>query len=258
LCRSACTCGIDLTGARLTVTGEPVTEARLAVIHKAGAHAAPDYGSADSGGSVGYGCVDPEAPDDIHVFGDLNGLIQVDAPPFPRGALLLSSIRSTVPFIFLNVSMGDRAILTERRCGCPLEELGWRTHMHTIRSYEKLTAAGMSFDDSDVIRILEEALPGRFGGGPTDYQLVEDLADDGRPQIRLLVNPAVGNLDSSDLSNFFLDALSAGSGTRHVMALHWRDAGVVRIERRVPFASASGKILHLWTNPNPSRRGSNE
>ena len=256
VCRSARKAGIDLTGARLTITGEPVTEARLIEIRSSGASAPPDFGSADSGGSVGYGCLAPEAPDDIHIFRDLNGLIQVDAPPFPSGALLLSSIRPTVPFIFLNVSMGDRATIAERRCGCPLEKLGWHTHIHTIRSFEKLTAAGMTFDDADVVRILEEVLPWRFGGGPTDYQLVEEMAGDGRPQIRLLVHPAIGDLNLSEVAEFFLEALATGSGTRYVMALHWRDADVVRIERKAPIASTSGKILHLWTNPNLSRRSS--
>lgn len=61
------------------------------------------------------------------------------------------------------------------------ERLGWTLHLHGIRSVEKLTAAGMTFLDSDVIRVLEEVLPGRFGGGPTHYQLVEEEdAEDGR------------------------------------------------------------------------------
>ena len=37
----------------------------------------------------------------------------------------------------------------------------------------------MTFLDSDVIRVLEEVLPARFGGGPTDFQLVEQEDDDG-------------------------------------------------------------------------------
>jgi hypothetical protein len=251
LCRAAEEAGVNLAGARLTITGEPVTDARLAAIRRTGADAAPDYGSADSGGSVGYGCLSPEAPDDIHVFSDLNGLIQADGPPFPKGALLLSSIRPTVPFVFLNVSMGDCATVTDRRCGCPLEKLGWQTHLHTIRSYEKLTAAGMTFEDADVVSILEEALPRRFGGGPTDYQLVEEPADDGQPCLRLLVNPAIAAVDAEEVSDFFLETLGTGSGTRRVMALHWRHAGILRVERRAPLATSSGKILHIWAKPEP-------
>jgi len=253
LCRSVAEARIDVAGSKLTVTGEPVTEARLAAVRRAGIDATPDYGSADSGGSVGQGCLSPEAPDDIHVFSDLNALIQVDAPPFPTGALLLSSIRPTVPFIFLNVSMGDRATITRRRCGCPMEELGWQTHLHTIRSFEKLTAGGMTFEDADVVRILEEVLPRHFGGGPTDYQLVEEMADDSQPRLRLLVRPSVAVGDLVAVSDLFLEALGAGSGTRRVMALQWRQAGFLRAERKAPFATPSGKILHLWAETRTLR-----
>jgi hypothetical protein len=255
LCRAAEEAGVDLAGARFTVTGEPVTGARLAAIRRVQADVVPDYGSADSGGSVGYGCLAPDAPDDVHVFSDLNALIQADAPPFPKGALLLSSIRPTVPFVFLNVSMGDCATVSDRRCGCPMETLGWRTHLHTIRSYEKLTAGGMTFADTDVVRILEEVLPRRFGGGPTDYQLVEESADDGQPRLRLLVHPSVAGVDPTAVSNVFLEALGTGSGTRRVMALQWRQAGFLRVERQAPLATPSGKILHLWANPAASSGG---
>jgi len=256
LCRSAEDAGIDIAGARFTVTGEPVTEACLASFRRVRAEAVPDYGSADSGGSVSQGCLSPEAPDDVHVFSDLNGLIQADRPPFPAEALLLSSIRPTVPFIFLNVSMGDIATVSDRRCGCPMEALGWRTHLHTIRSYEKLTAGGVTFADLDVVRILEEVLPRRFGGGPSDYQLVEDSAGDGGPRLRLLVHPSVAAVDPDLISHAFLEALGSGSGTRQAMALQLRQAGFLRVDRLVPFVSPSGKILHLWAGSRASSGGS--
>jgi hypothetical protein len=51
----------------------------------------------------------------------------------------------------------------------------------------------MTFLDTDVIRVLEEILPARFGGGPADYQLVEDERADGQPCLRL-----VGDLDEEE------------------------------------------------------------
>jgi hypothetical protein len=93
--------------------------------------------------------------------------------------------------------------------------------------------------------VLEEALPARFGGGPTDYQLLEEEAEDGRPRLRLLVHPSLGPLDAEAVADAFLSAIGAGSGAEHVMALQWRQAGLVGVERRVPLATASGKILHL-------------
>ena len=58
--------------------------------------------------------------------------------------------------------------------GVPWRRWAGRRHLHTIRSFEKLTAGGMTFVDTDVVRVLEEVLPRRFGGGPIDYQLIED------------------------------------------------------------------------------------
>ena len=248
LCQASAAAGIDLTGARFTVTGEPLTAARLAAIQGAGAEAVADYGSAESG-FIGYGCLVATAPDDVHLFHDLHALLWLEAGEatreLPPGALLVSSLRPTAPVILLNVSMGDRAEVVRRACGCPLERLGWMTHLHTIRSYEKLTAGGMTFLDTDVIRVLDEVLPGRFGGGPTDYQLAEEETSDGRARIRLLVHPAIGPLDADDVVGTFLAALGSGSRADRMMALHWRETGLLVVDRQVPRATGTGKILHL-------------
>jgi hypothetical protein len=124
---------------------------------------------------------------------------------------------------------------------------------YTIRSFEKLTAAGMTFVDADVIRVLEEVLPTRFGGGPTDYQFVEG-DEAGQPRIRLLGSPDVGPLDSDLVVDTFLTAISRGSRAEGIMGLVWRDAKLVSVERRTPFSTASGKILHLHTRRTPSQR----
>ncbi len=249
ICRAAEEAGMDLTGVRFTITGEPVTDARLAVIRRVHGDAVPDYGSVDSGGSMTYGCLAPNAPDDVHFFSDLNALIQAEGPPFPKHALLVSSLRPTTPFILLNVSMGDRAIITERRCGCPLETLGWQTHLHAIKSYEKLTAGGVTFEDTEIIPLLEEVLPRSFGGGPTDYQLLEEETDDGQPRLRLLVHPSIGPVDPAAVSKTFLDAIGSSSEVKRDMAAQWRQAGFLQVERRAPYPTASGKILHLVAAP---------
>ena len=115
LCRAAGRPGSTSTGARFTVTGEPVTAARLAVIRRAGADAVPDYGSADSGGSMTYGCLAPEA---ARRRPPLPRPERADpgrgTRRFPAGALLVSSLRPTAPFVLLNVSMGDCAVVTDR------------------------------------------------------------------------------------------------------------------------------------------------
>ena len=72
------------------------------------------------------------------------------------GMLLVTSLRETAPFLLLNVSFGDAGVISDPRCGCPLEPVGWTWHLDRIRSQEKLTAGGMTFLDADVIRVLDE------------------------------------------------------------------------------------------------------
>jgi hypothetical protein len=147
--------------------------------------------------------------------------------------------------VLLNVSMGDRAALGPRACGCPLERLGWTVHLRDIRSFEKLTGQGITFLDTDVVRVLEEVLPERFGGAPTDYQLVEEEEEGGEPVLRLLVHPDVGPFDPSAVAEVFLSALGTGDGGEWMMAQIWRDSGTLRVERRLPLRTVSGKIHHL-------------
>jgi hypothetical protein len=245
LCQMAEQLRVSLQGARFTVTGEPVTAVRLAAIRRAGADPVPDYGCADSGGSLTYGCLAPEAPDDVHFFADLHAIIQADAAPFPRNALLITSLRDTAPFILLNVSMGDCATVTARRCGCPLEMLGWPIHLKQIRSFEKLTALGVTFEDSEIIPLLEELLPRAFGGGPTDYQLEEEESADGAPCLHLRVRPSVGDVDPEAVAEFFLEEIGKSSEIKRNMAAIWRQTGLLRVVGGAPRRTPSGKILHL-------------
>ncbi len=250
LCQAALEAGVDLRGAQFTLTSEPITAARLDAIRRCGATATPRYGTVECG-PIGYGCLAPEAPDEVHVLHDLHALVQggggtVGVPgDLAPDALFVSSLRPTAPLILLNVSLGDQAVVTRRSCGCPLEALGWSTHLHTIRSFEKLTAGGMTFADTNVVRVLEEVLPARFGGGPTSYQIVEDETGAGYPLLRLLVHPEVGPISSEAVTDAFLRAISPGSGAERVMAQLWRESGVLRVECRPPFVTASGKVLHL-------------
>lgn len=248
VCRAAAEAGIDLAGTQFTLTGEPLSRARLAAIAQSGGQAAPDYGSTEVG-QIGEPCVAPGAPDDVHLLDDLHGVIQAGSEGnvygLPPAALLITSLRTTAPYILLNVSMGDEAHLSARTCGCLLEVYGWRRHLHAIRSFEKLTSGGMTFFDTDVARILEELLPSRFGGAPTHYQLLEEEDPGGEPRLSLLVDPAVGAVDPSLVADAFLRALGNASPGDRAMELMWRGIGVLRVVRASPRMTASGKILHL-------------
>lgn len=250
VCQAAIDAGLDVSGARFTAGGEPTTAARRAVIEGAGAVVLPRMGATETD-ILSYACAQPVAPDDMHFFDDRHAVIQPGSggarPGLPPKAMLLSSLLPSAPILMLNVCMGDQAELARRSCGCGLELDGWTLHIHGVRSFEKLTAGGITLLDVDVIRILEEALPARFGGNPTDYQLLERLDDErARPEVTLLVNPALGALDAAEVAEAFLAAVGGGSGGERLMELQWRGGGVLKVVREPPHRTASGKILHLY------------
>jgi hypothetical protein len=253
LCEAATERGVDVHGAQFILGGEPVTATRLAAIRRVGADGLAHYGSAETGSTLAYGCLAPGWADDSHATHDLFAFIQPGesrpASGLSRRALLITTLRVRAPLTMLNVSLGDEAEVASRDCGCPFAGRGWTTHLHGIRSFEKLTAGGMTFLDVDAIRVLEEELPKRFGGGPLDYQLVEEQDRAGRSRIVLHVHPAVGVLDEAAVVDAFLQALGAGDEARHVMALSWRQDGLVRVARIPPVTTATGKILHLHRRP---------
>jgi hypothetical protein len=248
VCRYARQVGVPLEGALFSIAGEAITETRLAAIRTMGADALVGYGSTETG-TIGNGCLRPNAPDDVHFLSDLHAVIQPDARTLPdglrSGSLLFSSLRPTARLVLLNVSLGDQAVLEDRSCGCALERVGWTTHLRMVRSYEKLTAAGMTFLSAHVLHVLEEILPSRFGGAATDYQLLEEEAEDGQPRLRLLVSPAVGRVDLDAVGDAFLSAIGRGSGVDRIMSLAWREAAIIRVEQRLPESTPGGKILHL-------------
>jgi hypothetical protein len=248
LCQAAASLGTDIAHTQFTVGGEPLTEARLNMICHSGAVAVPRFMSVECG-YIGYGCLRPDAPDDCHSLNDFTAVIQAGPEAAGRGlpaeALLLTSLRPTSPFILLNVSLGDQAHLERRSCGCPLENLGWSLHFRQIRSFEKLTSGGMTFLDSDIVRVLEKDLPSRLGGTPLDYQLIEEQTDKGYPQLLLVISPEVGRLDEAKVLEYFYESLGRGSGAERVMSLQWRSGGFITVKRQKPRTTSTGKILHL-------------
>jgi hypothetical protein len=247
LCRTALREGIDIAGARLTLGGEPTTPARLATIAGAGVAALPRYGSIENG-AIAYGCHAPVDADDMHLLADQHAVIQ-PGPAAPAGlpadALFLTSLNPRSPFALLNAAMGDRATLESRACGCPLERLGWAIHLRGVRSYEKLTGAGVTFLGGEIVHVLEAVLPERFGGTPIDYQLCEDEDADGRPVLSLLVNPSLGPLDERAILDQFLGALAAASPGHRIMERLLTQSRALRVERRPPLSTQAGKVLHL-------------
>jgi hypothetical protein len=244
-CLAAEAGGADLDGAMFRLGGEPYTPAKAATIRAAGARAGPHYALSEAG-MVGAACGRSEHVDEVHLARDK---VAVVAAP-PTGAtdgpadLLLTNLLAGAPKVLINVETGDSAVLGERACGCPFDDLGLRLHAHTIRSAQKLTSEGMNVVGDALLELVEDVLPARFGGRPTDYQLVE-VEVHGLTKVRLRVSPRLGRVDEHALVGAVLDAVRAGGRPEQLMASMWQDAGTLEVVREEPRATAASKILPL-------------
>ncbi len=257
VCAAAIKMGVDIRGARFTAGGEPTTTARRHAVENAGAVMIPRMGTTETD-ILSYACRHPAAPDDMHFFHDRHAVIQPGdggPPALPAKALLLTSLLPTAPIHLLNVCFGDQATIALRRCGCPMEGLGWPQHISNVRSFEKLTAGGITLLDYDVVRVLEDVLPARFGGTSLDYQIVEHVdTTDGRPRVQLFISPQLDIVDTKVVREVFLKAIGGGTSGEHLMALQWHDGQVVDVVRDQPRRTASGKIHHVFAETSIPRQ----
>ena len=141
----------------------------------------------------------------------------------------------------LNVESGDYGTLETRHCGCAFDRCGHSLHVSNIQSYEKLSAGGMHFLSGDLTRLVEQVLPASFGGGPTDYQLVEDHRGE-LPLVAIIVSPRVGRVTDQEVVARALETLGAGSQADRMMAAQFERGGVFKVERREPYMTAAAKV----------------
>jgi hypothetical protein len=242
--RTAADMGVALDGAKFVCSGEPLTDAKREIIERAGARAAARY-AYGGGVNIGFGCADPQATDEIHVNEHLLALVAHARPAAAQlpgiRPLLCTTLHPDAPRLLFNVESGDYGVLTRRDCGCALEKSGLGLHLHGIRSFEKFTSEGVNYNYAGLFALVENILPGEFGGGPGDYQLREEEDARGSTRIALVVDPAVGAVDEEKL----LLRLTAALGSDPWTARLWTDAGTLRVRREAPHASERGKILPL-------------
>jgi hypothetical protein len=244
----ACKIGVSLDGTKFISGGEPFTESKQEVIRQAGASAVPRY-NYGGGLTVGLGCANPLHTDEVHVNQYMLAVIRQPKPLLIHDRvirpLLCTTLHSSAPRLLLNVDNGDYANLLFRDCGCALQRAGLTLHLHHIRSYEKFTGEGMNYYYGDLFEMLEKSLPCEFGGGPGDYQLVEEEDGAGQTRLTLLVHPSVEKLDEEKLLSRLRLELAQGSRNNRFMSKLWEDSGTFRIRREIPHASPRGKILPL-------------
>lgn len=240
--------GVSLEGTTFYVSGEPFTEAKREAIERVGASATCHY-AFSPGVHVGHGCAHRLHTDDLHVNQHMLAVVSHPEPLAAEGPpirpLLFTTLYPSAPRFLLNVANGDYAMVAQRDCGCALERVGLTLHLHHIRSYEKLTSEGMNYFTADLFELLERALPAEFGGGPGDYQLVEEEDDAGQTRLTLRVHPGVGAVSEAKVLARLQEGLAAGPWPNRFQTAIWRGAGTLRMRREVPHASARGKILPL-------------
>jgi hypothetical protein len=234
--------GLDLAGATFMGGGEPPTPGKVREITRSGARWIPVYSFSEAG-SVGFGCARPADGNDIHVFTDALAIIQHPRPVPQWGlsvnAFYFTTLLPTAPKVLLNVESDDYGIVESRSCGCPLERYGFGDHLRHIFSFSKLTSEGVTIMGSEMIHLLEEVLPARFGGTPLDYQLTETEDAQGFTRLTLLVSPRVDVRDETLL----VEAINSALSTR--IRTHLAEAKAVRVQRAEPVWTDRGKLLPL-------------
>jgi hypothetical protein len=254
---SAREAGIDLTGVTFRVQSEPLTDARYRHLRASGARVVDNYALTEAQ-DIGFSCAASETASDLHLFSQRYALVERERPVVEGGpsvdAMLITSLFDAAPKLCLNTETGDYTRVEKRACGCELGALGLTTHLSEIRSFEKLSAEGVSFVRTSLIHVLEEVLPARFGGTSVDYQLVEEEGTDSAIRLVLRVSPSVGRIDEGAISASFLAEIGSGGIMDRHQAELLRRAGSVVIERRPPLATGAGKVLpfHLLRRPAAS------
>src|SRR5207248_8546460 len=110
-----------------------------------------------------------------------------------------------------------------------------------IFSYGKVTTQGTTIEASELVDLIETALPARFGGAPGDYQLVE-VDGAAQSEILLRVSPRLQNVDPALVREFFREAL--GRVLRGSFSFElWRFSAGLRVAFEEPEHTATGKVL---------------
>ena len=102
----------------------------------------------------------------------------------------------------------------------------------------------MTIVGSDFVRILEEVLPQKYGGGATDYQLLEEEDNRGQTHLSLIISPAVGEVNDDDVIATVISELRKGTHVGKLAAGIWSEAKLLQVKRIQPL-STSSKVLTL-------------
>ncbi len=242
---------LDISGTLFLSGGEPLTAGKRKAVEAAGMEVHPSYWITEIG-QIGHSCRRMTSGNQAHVFLDEVAVIRDrrTAPYSDRqvDSLLFTSLLPHCPHVLINAEMQDSGTLIQTDCDCVFSRLGFTTAVRDISSYGKLTGHGMTLVGTDVLEILEEQLPARFGGSAADYQLVEQEAER-QTELILRVSPRVG-ASAADTKEFFMRALKDCYGGALASRV-WGHANALRVEIAEPLRTKAGKMMALHLGGPP-------
>lgn len=240
--------GIDLNGVMFLGSSEPVTPAKYEAIVASGAKFISLYAATEMG-HIGLPCLNPADLTDMHFMSNNLAMIQRPKQVLDQtvDAFHFTSLLSTNPKMLINVQSDDFGIVEVRDCGCPFHEMGFHRHLRQMSSYMKLTSEGVTLIGSDMERILEKALPEKFGGSPLDYQLVEEETPDGLTKLVLYVDPSVPIADEKELLAVFMGAMKHSAPAVRLARAEFQTGNVVTVRRDKPILTSRGKHFPIRT-----------
>jgi hypothetical protein len=238
--------GLDIAGTLFLVDGEALTDAKRAAIEAAGCEAYPKYAISEVG-SIGNACRRMRTGNSVHVHSDAVAVIgRRRRAPLSDAEVNSLMFTNLLPFagrFLINAEMDDAGILEPVDCDCEYARAGMNLRISGIYSYGKLTGQGITLMGGDIVRILESALPQRFGGGPGDYQLVE--YDGARQaQVELRISPRAGAGPPAAVRDFLLREIRGCYGGALASRV-WTHSDGLEAVAAEPLATRTGKVLPL-------------
>jgi hypothetical protein len=236
---------LDVRGTVFVSGGEPLTDGKRKICESVGMEVYPSYWVSEIG-QIGHACRSIRTGNSVHLFEDAVAVITETRPaPFCDQmveTLQLTSLLPHAPHVLINCDMQDSGIVEDFPCDCTFGRVGFNKRIRDISSYGKLTGLGMTLIGTDVLRILEEVLPARLGGAPSDYQLVQQ---EGQTQTELTVriNPRL-KTDLGGARELFLEGLASCYGGALATRV-WKHAEALRVVSAEPLQTKAGKTLPL-------------
>ncbi len=235
--------GLDLTGCLALTAGEALTDAKRQLIQSSGIRVYSSYGTTDFGG-IGMPCSQMTTGNCTHVMKHAIALVsRTEESAWADtqvNSLYATSLLPIASRIFINAEIGDTGVIEKATCDCSFSKLGFDLQVRDIAAISKVTAQGVTIEVTELVPLLEEALPAQFGGHAGDYQLCEIEAGS-QTEIVLRIRPGVSTTPPHDILKFFLDEVKRVYGGS-LSVVSWLHAEGVRAEVSPPVLTATGKF----------------